>query len=175
MNVNLIAAISLNGLIAHDKHDPINWTSPEDKRMFADVTKKAGAVVMGNTTFKTLSQPLPNRLTVVMTRQPQESSTPLVEYTSSSPKEIITALEMRDFDTVFIAGGSSVYSQYLTAGLVNEIWLTINPIVFAKGIPLFNAEIPSTSFHLVEHRLITADSLFLRYALTIEAHQSDTL
>ena len=174
MKIILIVATSANGYIAQDEQDKINWTSTEDRRLFADITKEAGVVVMGNTTYKTLKGPLVDRLTIVMSRHSQHSQPGIVEFTHNTPQEIISSLEKRNFSTVCIAGGSQIYSLFLSTNLVNEIWITINPVVFAKGIPLFNASIPLTSLQLVEHRLLTPSSLFVRYAITTEGRQSGT-
>ena len=37
-----------------------------------------------------------------------------------------------------LGGGASVYTQFMQAGLVDELFLTVEPIVFGSGIKLFS-------------------------------------
>lgn len=39
---------------------------------------------------------------------------------------------------VLIAGGANTINQYLTAGLIDELWLHIAPVTVGKGQRLFN-------------------------------------
>jgi len=65
MNVFIITAISADGFIARDSHHPAVWTSKEDKKRFVEITKRAGVVIMGLNTFRTLPKPLKDRLNIV--------------------------------------------------------------------------------------------------------------
>ena len=56
IKVFIIAAISADGFIAKDTNHPAMWTSKADKKRFIELTKRAGVVIMGATTFKTLEK-----------------------------------------------------------------------------------------------------------------------
>jgi dihydrofolate reductase len=45
---------------------------------------------------------------------------------------------------VWLAGGASVVNQYLAAGLVDEIDLSITPVVLGSGARLFDGVAPGT-------------------------------
>ncbi len=88
IKVVLLAALTADGRIArHADHFP-DWTGTADKKHFAAVSTRAGAVIMGSKTFDTLAKPLPNRLTIVVTRKSHRQS-PLTNliYTSAPPPD----------------------------------------------------------------------------------------
>ncbi|MBF0259476.1 MAG: dihydrofolate reductase [Desulfamplus sp.] len=70
MKVILIMAMTLDGKIARHPMEPVDWTGKADKKKFVKITKKAGAVIMGSTTFDTIGKILPDRKNIVMTRDP---------------------------------------------------------------------------------------------------------
>lgn len=164
MKVILIAAITLDGKIAKNKNDPLDWTSQEDKKFFAWETKKARVVVMGNNTFKILKKPLAGRLQVVYTRNPQKhrSIKGRLEYTNLQPKKLLAQLKKRGFKRVFIAGGSGIYTLFAKENLLTAIWLTIEPIVFGQGISLFDQEV-NLSLSLKEILKLNKNTFVLKY------------
>ena len=65
MTVTLLMALTLDGKIAKDPDHYPDWTGKEDKKLFAEISKKAGVVIMGSKTFDTFGKPLPNRKNVI--------------------------------------------------------------------------------------------------------------
>ena len=138
MKVTLIAAISADGKIA-EKTDQssLDWTSKEDTRFFIDKTKEAGTVVMGRKTFATINKPLKGRRLIVMPRDTsKETPMPGVEFTAEEPTTLVRRLEHEGVAELALAGGASIYGQFLRAGLVTDVYLTIEPILFGGGVPL---------------------------------------
>lgn len=136
MKVIMIAAVTANGKIArHDGETSTAWTSKEDHDFFVRETKKYGVMIMGRKTFVTINRPLPGRLTIVMTRRPDEyeKQPGILEFTDEPPAAILAQLETRGFASVALAGGANIYSQFLQANLVDEILLTIEPTIFGSG------------------------------------------
>ncbi len=70
MKVILIMAMTLDGKIARHSLEPVDWTGKADKRKFVEITKQAGAVIMGSATFDTIGKVLKGRKNIVMTRNP---------------------------------------------------------------------------------------------------------
>lgn len=139
MEVFIIAALSADGKIAEKvDQNSTDWTSKEDLQFFVKKTKEAGVLVMGRKTYKTIGKSLKGRLNVVMTRHADNYSNVEneLEYTSGPPQDIIENLKTRGFDKVAIAGGAQIYSLFLKAGLVTDLYLTFEPVLFGKGVPL---------------------------------------
>jgi dihydrofolate reductase len=137
MRVLILAAITVDGKIARGDAEFTGWSSREDKRLFARTSREAGVVVMGRRTFETLPAPLPGRLNVVLSHERPEALPDGVEYTAEPPERVIASLENRGYESVVIGGGASVYRAFLDAKLVDEIWLTVEPLAFGAGISLF--------------------------------------
>ena len=135
----IVAALTTDGFLAKDKNQvSTSWNSSEDKKHFVDLTKKAGVVVLGSTTFETFgSKPLKDRVNIVYSQSKKYYG---VEMTSDEPEILLKKLEERGFSEVAICGGSSIYTKFLKAGVVDTIYLTVEPILFGKGITLFNED-----------------------------------
>ena len=138
MRVMMIMAMTADGRIAKTHNELVQWTSKADKRAFQELTKECGVLITGRKTYATYGRPLPGRLNVVLTMSPDthESIPDKLEFTNQSPKELLKNLEHRGFSSVAITGGAGVNALFLDAGLVNELYLTIAPKLFGKGIPL---------------------------------------
>lgn len=164
MHVFLIAAITADGFIARDENQiSTSWTSKADRMFFSERTKKAGVVVMGSKTYRTVGRPLPQRLNIVYTQHVQENQENL-RFTSESPKNVIDNLEKEGFSEVAICGGSSIYTLFLQAGVVNSVYLTVEPVFFGKGITLSSEEL-NVKLHLKKTEKISEDTLLLEYDL----------
>lgn len=172
MRVLLLAAITLDGKIARDASHFTNWSSREDKRLFQRTSKEAGVVIMGRTTFETLPGLLPGRLMVVMTRdamaagragQGQAQQAEGVEFTAEGPAEVLARLEARGYTSAVLGGGAQIYRAFLEAGLVDEVWLTVEPLAFGAGISLFGDAPLDQRFTLLEIERLGEQSVHLRY------------
>ena len=168
MNILLIAAISADGRIAKSADQLANWTSKEDKRFFVSNTKEAGALIMGRKTYDTIGRPLPNRLNIIMSREADESKNihGELEYTAKSPVEIIEELKARGFSSVVIGGGTSIYSLFLKEGLVTDLYLTVESILFGSGVPLVD-NAPQLKLDLQTVEKIGEQSVLLHYKVTL--------
>lgn len=160
IKVSIIVAETADGFIAKETNHPALWTSKEDKKHFVEITKRAGVVIMGSTTWKTLPKPMKDRLNIVYTRSGETYEG--AESTSIEPKELIDSLESRGFSEVSICGGSSIYTLFLKAGLVDTIYLTIEPILFGKGISIFNEQL-ELKLELQGETKTEAGTIFLEY------------
>lgn len=160
IKVSIIVAETADGFIAKEANHPALWTSKEDKKHFVEITKRAGVVIMGSTTWKTLPKPMKDRLNIVYTRSGETYEG--AESTSLEPKELIDSLESRGFSEVAICGGSSIYTLFLKAGVVDTIYLTIEPILFGKGISIFNEQL-ELKLELQGETKTEAGTIFLEY------------
>ena len=142
MNIFIIAAQTIDGFIAKDENHAASWTSKEDKRRFVELTKQAGVIVMGSKTANTLPFPLKDRLNIIYSRN-LDSKREGFEYTQKSPQDLIEELSSRGYSDVAICGGTSIYTLFMNSGLVTKLYLTIEPISFGKGIPLFSEDFSS--------------------------------
>ncbi|MDJ0721201.1 MAG: dihydrofolate reductase family protein [Desulfobacterales bacterium] len=134
----LLMAQTLDGKIAKDSDHFPDWTGKADKRLFVEITKAAGVLIMGSKTFDTIGRPLPGRKNIVMTRDPRRKSTwDNLIYTNRTPKALLAQLASEGYREVVLAGGTRINSLFMRAGLIDELIVTITPMVFGTGIGLF--------------------------------------
>ncbi len=166
MHIFIIAAVSADGFIACDStQKSTNWTSREDLVFFSERTKQAGACVMGATTFATIGRPLPGRVIYVLTNDPtkfSEFNSAVVRPVSLSPAELSKQVVADGFSELAVCGGASVYAQYLEAGVVDELFLTYEPIIFGKGISLFATQLEQ-KLQLTELRKLNDNAVLHKY------------
>ncbi|HVT75126.1 MAG TPA: dihydrofolate reductase family protein [Candidatus Paceibacterota bacterium] len=161
MKVSLIAAITADGFIEREGEKGAEWTSRSDKRFFKEITKRAGIIVMGSKTYASIGRALPDRHTIVLSRSQRFEG---VETTAESPVELVRRLEKEGAPELVVCGGSSVYTSFMKAGLVDTLYLTLEPVVFGKGIPLF-AEAVDLNLELREARPIGDGAVVLEYSV----------
>ncbi len=98
----LIAALAENRVIGRDGDLP--WQLPDDLARFKKVTL-GHCVIMGRRTFDSVGRPLPNRRSIVISRDP-DLHIDGVEVAGS----LDAALEMAgDVERLFILGGGQIY------------------------------------------------------------------
>ncbi|MFC4544701.1 dihydrofolate reductase [Halosolutus amylolyticus] len=115
-----IAAVAANGVIGRDGEMP--WHIPADLEHFKETTMDH-PVIMGRVTYEgiveALGEPLPGRTTIVLTSRDLE--TPENAVVASDLESAIEAAETAarerhdGTDRAFVAGGASVYEQFLPA------------------------------------------------------------
>lgn len=181
MNVFLIAALSGDGFLGRDEaHNSMEWTSKEDSEWFWTRTEQAGAIVMGRKTFGATRRPytpLPNRKNYVLTGDPAkwqvESQYPLakLEYINLAPAELLAKAEQDakelGFSELAICGGTSIYTQFLLAGLLETLYLTRETSVkLGEGIPLFAGQdleqVLADSFKLAQEKTLNDQGTLLQ-------------
>jgi dihydrofolate reductase len=162
MKVTMVMAMTLDGKIAKDDNHPADWTGKDDKQKFVEITKRAGVVIMGSKTFDTIGRALPDRRNIVMTRNRTRKSFDNLIFTDQAPDLILEGLAREGFSEVALIGGTQINSLFARAGLIDEIYLTIVPLLFGRGLSLFDHD-TDTQLSLVNFEVISDQSLVLRY------------
>ena len=105
--MNIIAAADKNWGIGKD--NPLLDHIPEDMKFFRETTK-GKAVIMGKNTFLSFpnQKPLPNRLNIVLTTDP-EFSAEGITVCKSLDDAVAFAKETYEDKDIFFIGGESVY------------------------------------------------------------------
>lgn len=143
-----IAAITLDGKIAKDTNQlSFNWTSREDRLYFQKELKKFDAVLVGSNTFKTAIGPLKKRNTIVLTSKVKNTKEkfPHVWFCNYKTVDVKLFIGSLGFKKIAVIGGSKVYGYCLENNLIDELCITLEPIIFGQGINLFAQPLPPPS------------------------------
>ena len=178
MLVTLIVATSQDGFISpadRVKLPSTHWTSEEDHQFFVKKTQEIGVMIMGRSTYDTIGRPLPGRISVVMTRDSETEAEKArqklkmdwlpnnLRFTSKSPQQILQALATEGYQQVSICGGASIYRLFMDQGLVNEMFITVEPVTFGQGIKLFEDQAVFDQFQLTEEKSLNQQGTKLQH------------
>lgn len=144
--VVLYIASSLDGYIATQDHS-LEWLFQVEGQKEADDVMEAfddttDTVIMGRRTFDWVMEemkgenPYPQKAIYVYTHQNRESAENIF-YTQKEPKKLIEEVSQQAGKDIWLVGGSEIIRDFLEAQLVDEIILSIAPVLLGKGIPLF--------------------------------------
>jgi dihydrofolate reductase len=140
----LYIAASLDGFVA-GKNDDLSWLDPYNdvEYGYSDFLAGIGAVIVGRRTYDIEvahgwenAHPVP---TFVMThRMPvQKPRRPDVVFTSDDIAEVLKKARQLTQKDVWILGGADLARQFLNRGLIDELVLSLVPVILAEGIRLF--------------------------------------
>jgi len=169
MKTRLVMVMTTDGIIAKGSdHNPMDWTSKEDKEHFQEISKKAGVLIMGQSSYDAIGSPLPGRLNVVLTRSERQDQPGLLEHKQGDVKQILRELEERDFVFVLVCGGTFVNSLFLEQNLIDEIQITIEPKIFGQGLRLFDKIDVDLDLELIEIKKLNNHTVNLLYQVNKE-------
>jgi dihydrofolate reductase len=157
----MMMAMTVDGKIAKDKTQFADWTSHEDKKLFVEISKSHGVIMMGENTFSTFPAPLKERLNVVFSETDHEAREG-VKWVKGDPEKVLEELEALGYKSALLGGGSFLNTLFLEKKLISEIILTVEPKIFGTGLSLFNKDL-NANLKLLEVKNLNDDTLMLRY------------
>jgi len=152
------AAASLDGYIARPDGD-ISWLTgfgggsnmdPSDvtDRTFDAFMAEVGAVVMGSKTYEyvlehSIAWPYDMPGWVMTSRDLPKAEGADLRLVEGDASRIHTeAVETAGDKNVWMVGGGNVASQWVEQGLIDELIVTLVPVILGEGLPLFANGIP---------------------------------
>jgi dihydrofolate reductase len=172
VHITIAAVLSADGKMSKGGNGNAHtWASKEDADYFARLLDEHRLLVMGRSTYETV-RPVPDasHLRVVLTSAPEQFAAQTVpgqlEFMRAQPTDLVSRLEARGFDTLLLLGGRRVHSDFLAAGLVDELHLTLEPMLFGNGMSLLADHEVDIRMQLKESaRLNDRGTLLLRYEI----------
>ena len=120
MIISLVVAASENNAIGLD--NALLWKLPNDMKFFKNLTWGM-RVIMGRKTFASMaSKPLPGRINIVISRNP--NAFPIMEnvWPASSLENALALALSSDCREAFVIGGGDIYKQCMT--MADRIYMT---------------------------------------------------
>ncbi len=116
--ITIIAAIGKNNELG--KNNDLIWHLPADLKRFKKVTS-GHHILMGRNTYESIGKPLPNRTTVIITRNDNYFKDGCLIANS-----IDEAIQLsKDDEEIFIIGGAQVYDQAINNPAVGKLDITL--------------------------------------------------
>jgi len=164
VNVVIFVGVSLDGFIAR-ADGTVDFLEPDepfdDDMGFSALLGRVDAMLMGRSTFDFVIDAVPADATganwpygetpiFVATHRPLDVPGPLrslVTTVAGSPQDLLDELEAAGATSVYVDGGALAH-QFLAAGLVDELTLTVVPRLIGEGVTLFGPIEADISFAL---------------------------
>jgi dihydrofolate reductase len=148
-----------------------NWSSKEDQHYFNRVWNDNRLVIIGSKTYNADPiKPSSNHLLVILTRNPKKyriNEIPgQIEFTDETPSRLVKRFEKEGQKQMMVAGGAHIATSFLKENLIDELWLTVEPIIFGIGGNFVINEKLDIHLQLVScERLNTQGTLITKYAV----------
>lgn len=154
--VKLYIAMSLDGYIStpDGSIDFLNKVEGEGDNGYLAFYSTIGTVVMGSLTYDWILRharvfPYAQRSCYVMTSK-ERMNNANVTFTQQSPAELVAQIQEESERDIWLAGGAKLVESFLQADLVDEMIITIAPVVLGEGIPLFSEHVPMSDWKLIQ-------------------------
>ena len=122
MEVSIIVAVSINGVIGKDNH--LLWDLPDEMAHFKKTTN-GHSVIMGRKTWESIPKkyrPLSNRTNIVVSRDPDYVAENAFTFTSL--EDAILFADIKDTEKTFIIGGGQIYKEAIDNNWVDTMYVT---------------------------------------------------
>jgi dihydrofolate reductase len=177
-------AASLDGFIA-ESDDTLDWLMKYEGSFEGDAEpikgaydryyEGVGALVMGSVTYEFVLElgrgwPYEGKPTWVLTTRdlPKPDGEGVdVRFANAKVRdlhdELIAAAGERD---LWVVGGGNVASQFADEGLLDEVLVTVVPVVLGEGKPLFDRRLPGGPMQLTGTTRFDSGMVELRYEIS---------
>lgn len=150
IKASIFMAMSLDGFIARPDGS-IDWLTQANARVpvgedcgYQTFINSVDVLVMGHNTYQQVLSwdewPYGQKLVIVLSRGSLEIPSHLADTVSASaetPAELMWRLSAQGVGHLYIDGGITV-QRFLAAGLIDEMTITVIPVLLGEGKPLFS-------------------------------------
>lgn len=135
MNCIIIAVVSEDGFLTKDvDQNPSSWSSTEDQKFYSETLNKYDLYLLGRTTYELAKNNLPETAhKIVLTNEFSDKIRTDLTFTKDPLEDIIDNYS-EQYDDLLVLGGASIYRQMLDKNLINEIYLTVEPVMNKSGV-----------------------------------------
>lgn len=134
-------AVSLDGYIAGPNGE-YDWCFTDADYGITDFLKSVDCTVMGGTSYRLLLEagtPYPEFTNYVFSRTEKSSPYSNVVFVSDDIPTFVKSLKQKKGKNIWLFGGSEIIQPLMQEDLVDELILSIHPIILGGGIPLFKS------------------------------------
>lgn len=158
--IKLYIATSLDGYIARED-GALDWLDaiPNPEKIdygYTDFIKTIDTVIMGRKTYEEVlgfgvDWPYPDSTTYVLTSDVNyRTKTENTKVLNEVSIETIELLKKQSKKDIWNIGGGEVITAFLNLGQIDEMILSMIPVILGSGIPLFPGSPKETSFELTD-------------------------
>ncbi len=161
--IDIYFVMSLDGVVAldHDR-DISSFSSKEDREFFLDSIKNYDAVIVSSRTY--VKDAASDTRRIILTHSGHRDDNPFNTYMSGDIRAICGRMRDMGVRTAALAAGPTTCLSFLRAGVINELYLSIEPVSLGRGIRLFTEEEFISRFELLDMRKLNSEgTVMMRY------------
>ena len=168
--VCLFIAMSLDGYIARPDGD-ISFLDEMNQEGedygYSAFIETVDTVILGRKTYEKLismgvESPYGDRNVFVLTHSPRLAPKN-ISYYSGSLSELISSIRIQPGKHIYCDGGAETIAQLIQENLVDEMIISIVPILLGNGIRLFGASSPEQKLQFIDHTTFEKGLVQLHY------------
>lgn len=137
----LFIASSLDGFIAKE-NGGIDWLFSDNDYGYKEFYNSIGSILIGAKTYRQAltfgEYPFKDKKVYVFTRQPNLQPVENELFIDGNIIEFTRKLKEKRAKNIWLVGGGEINGIMLEAGLIDEVIISVHPVVLGKGIPLFS-------------------------------------
>jgi dihydrofolate reductase len=137
--IRLFIASSLDGYIARTSGE-VDWLFTDQDYGYNEFSTQIDTVLMGSKTYHQVltfgEYPYKDKKGFVFSKTVQVERDNNVEFVKENWKDFINALRQSSGHDIWLVGGAQTIHYFMKYGFVDELILSIHPILLGNGIPL---------------------------------------
>jgi dihydrofolate reductase len=141
--IRLFIATSLDGYIARTSGD-VDWLFTDQDYGYTEFFNQIDTVLIGSKTYQQMlgfgEYPYQGKKGFVFSNTLQGKSDDNVEFIGGDLKSFINTLRQSTGDDIWLVGGGQIIHYFLSHNLIDELILSIHPIILGDGIPLIGKD-----------------------------------
>jgi dihydrofolate reductase len=167
---SVFIAKSLDGFIAR-RDGALDWLgafqSPDEDYGYARFAASVDTLVMGRKTYEVVlgfganAWPYAGKRVVVLTHRPLDPKHGEEPYAGDIPT-LLERLAREGAKRVYVDGGD-VVQQFLAARAIDDLTISVIPVLLGDGVPLFGKTTGDVGLELVESRAFPSGLVQLEY------------
>ncbi|MBT3226171.1 MAG: hypothetical protein HN580_22685 [Deltaproteobacteria bacterium] len=141
LKITLIMVMSANGMISQERdQDSFEWNSPDDRKQLLEKIQSIGNVLMGANTYRIIEDRLYRGVNFFVLTHHLSRFRPhkQVTFIQGDALDVCQQLQKKKITHIALLGGAKTNSIFLDANKVDELFLTIEPLLLPAEISLAN-------------------------------------
>ena len=168
--VVLGVAVSLDGFI-EGPNGEYDWCFTDQDYGLSSFFKRVDAILMGRRSYEVAQSaggqnPWEGMTTYVFSNSLKEVKSKDVKIVSGDTSDIVKKMKQQEGKDMWLFGGAELTTSFINLGLVDELWLSVHPIVLGAGKPLFQNIRERKNLRLKEQKVYETGLVSLIYEQT---------